>query len=80
MGLTSDLMGYTIFPDLKDEDVLCQKRCAHIDCEAYRSMNKICIVCNEEIKAGDRVYGWDKTLRHARCAEFGNIWFKKKTK
>ena len=52
-------MGYLIAPDIKDEDVLCQKPCTHSDCAAMRRDfidNPNCKVCGKPIEIGQAFY------------------------
>ena len=67
-------MAYGLVPDYKDEAVLCQNLCKHIDCVAMREdfiVNNKCRVCGEELKIGDAFcyepkYG-KYTKSHHRC-------------
>lgn len=51
-------MGWYIVPDLTDEQVVCQKPCAHKDCMANRAewTDAKCCDCSKPLTAGMAFY------------------------
>jgi len=65
-------MGFGIVPDIKDEAVVCQKPCEHIDCKASREHwgeQSKCRICGEKFIKDQRFYYEDKLPVHALCIE-----------
>jgi hypothetical protein len=68
-------MGYGIAPNIKDEKVVCQKPCHHLDCTAMREdwiANAKCIKCGKVIEptecfyyTGNKNNKWEK--EHTYC-------------
>ena len=51
-------MGYGIVPDIKDENVVCQKPCEHKDCAANRDewMLSYCSYCKQPMLPGKNFF------------------------
>jgi hypothetical protein len=48
-------MAFGIVPDIKNEDVVCQKPCKHTDCAAMREDfidNGDCVICGKPLVCG----------------------------
>lgn len=62
-------MGYLTVPDIKDEAVVCQGECTHLDCAAIKAYwpGAECAICHEPMQAGQNYYNEGKGAAHAGC-------------
>ena len=60
-------MGWLIWPDLTNEAVVCQGKCEHRDCAAWRAQDPDCVYCGKELQAGDAFYYVGERVAHRGC-------------
>lgn len=63
-------MGYSIVPNIRDNDVVCQVTCEHTDCLAIleRWADADCAICGRPMEAGQKFYMNDENKpEHALC-------------